>query len=224
MMDMDKITALLDKNKAISAVNKLIGKFSQLYPTAQDQALTGLFAKKEDSRVEMLWGIYDGYESIGRCFSKAHPAETDLDRRVNEMHLQNAMSVVIRVAEDGQTARAVWQSLGHASGKTDKRDMDGYWSYRNYAADFILEDEEWKFWHLHVYDIFLCDYYKSWALDAEQVSDAEVFKNYFHISGEGAPDRASTTSWHFNKNAIYAEGCPKLPEEYKTFSDVGYGY
>lgn len=224
MMDMEKITALLHRQEAVSAVNKLIGTFCQLYPMAQDDALIGLFAEREDSRVETLWGVYDGYDSIKRCFRIAHPSKEELDRRKNEMHLQNAMSIVIKVAEDGQTARAVWQSSGHASGKTDKRDMDGYWSYRNYAADFILVDSEWKIWHLHIYDIFLTEYYTTWTKGAVQESDAEVFKNYFHIEGSGAPDRGPTTEWHYSEKAIYAEGCPALPEEYKSFADIGYGY
>lgn len=224
MMDIDKIGTLLKKQEATSAVNKLIGQFCQLYPMAQNDALLDLFAKRSDSRVEMLWGVYEGYDSIRRCFSKAHPAKNDLDRRVNEMHLQNAMSIVICVADDGQTARAVWHSSGHASGKTSSRDMDGYWSYRNYAADFLCIDGQWKFWHLHVYDIFLCSYYKSWAKEAAQVSDAEIFQNYFHITGDAAPDRAPTTTWHFNENAVYTDGCPALPTPYKTFADVGYGY
>lgn len=223
-MDMERTTVMLRKQQAISDINKLISSFCQLYPMAEDDALIGLFANREDSRVEMLWGVYDGVESIKRCFSKAHPGKAELDRRVNEMHLQNAMSVVIKVAGDGETARAVWQSSGHASGKTDKRDMNGYWSYRNYAADFILEGSQWKFWHLHVYDIFLTDYYTTWTKGAIQTSDAEVFKNYFHITGDGAPDRAPTTTWHYSENAVYADGCPALPEAYKTFADIGYGY
>ena len=221
---LQQIQDKLERMQAISAIHNLIGRFCQLYPMAKHEELLSLFARRADSRVEMLWGVYDGYDSIVRCFTIAHPKEDDLARRINEMHLQNAMSVVVVVAGDGQTARAVWHSTGHASGKTEKRDMDGLWSYRNYGADFILDDGTWKFWHLHVYDIFLCDYYTSWTQGSEQRPDSEVFPNYFRAHGDGAPDREPTVTWHYNPQAIYAEGCPQVPAPYRTFSDVGYGY
>ena len=32
-----------------------------------------------------------------------------------------------------------------------------------YGNDFILEDGEWKIWHLHVFGIFMCPVDKNWA-------------------------------------------------------------
>ncbi|MCD7768838.1 MAG: nuclear transport factor 2 family protein [Oscillospiraceae bacterium] len=221
---LEEMQEKLCRAQCVSAVNKLIGKFCQLYPRSKGEALLELFAVRQDSRVEMLWGVYDGYDSICRCFTIAHPKPEEIERRENEMHVSNAMSVVIVPADDGLTARATWQSYGHSSGKTEKRAMDGYWSLRNYGADFIFENGQWKFWHLHIYDIFLCDFYTSWTDGAEQRPDSQVFFNYFRPTGEGAPDREPTVTWHYNKNAVYSQGCPAVPTPYKTFASIGYGY
>lgn len=61
---------------------------------------------------------------------------------------------VIEIAEDGQTAKAVWYTPGMV-GNT--------FMYENYACDFVKEDGEWKSWHRTVYADFATPSNKSWT-------------------------------------------------------------
>jgi hypothetical protein len=66
------------------------------------------------------------------------------------MHTQE--TPVIEVAGDGKTAKGIWYSIGLAvrGSVTDdgKASLATGWMWEKYAADFALEDGQWKLWHL----------------------------------------------------------------------------
>lgn len=242
LYDDDALAKLKDlRARAASAdirshIENLASAYSALMPMCKDDEIIALFSAREDVRAEMPWGIYDGPEGIRRLYTKSFPAHDAIERRTNEQHLQPVYSLVVEVAEDEQTARALWMSTGIRMGKTaDETTEDylkwkhvkAYWSGETYAADFIFENGEWKFWHLHVYNIYLTDYYISYAKpESGQETNAvrPPFLSYIKTTGDAAPDRPASSEWHYDKNAVFAAGQPSVPEAYKTFADVGSGY
>jgi hypothetical protein len=56
------------------------------------------------------------------------------------------------VADDGQTAKATFTSLGFEDG----------WCYGMYANSYIKINGEWKIWHMKWLRCFKTNFYKSW--------------------------------------------------------------
>lgn len=232
-MELNEILNRTRRAAARGDIEKLINSYAQYFPMCKTEAILALFAKRADSRVETLWGVYSGYESIERLYRYALPMETDEIRRTNELHIFPTYSQVIEIAGDGQTARAVWYAGGAESRKTlPQSDADlmkwenvsGCWSWKTMAADFIVEDGVWKIWHLHAYNIFMASFYKSFADEGELLQAEEVFKSYYCVDGKGAPDLPPTTEWHYDRDAVFSDGQPELPEPYESFAEIGHGY
>ena len=72
------------------------------------------------------------------------------------------MSPMIVVADDGQTARACFQSFGTVTGPMGA--MTAQWTCESYGFDCAkMSTGEWKIWHLHTYVYFYVDTTSTWA-------------------------------------------------------------
>ena len=72
------------------------------------------------------------------------------------------MSPMIVVADDGQTARACFQSFGTVTGPMG--DLCAQWTCESYGFDCAkMSTGEWKIWHLHTYVYFYVDTTSTWA-------------------------------------------------------------
>lgn len=203
---LEKIVARLD---AESKIRNLMGAYSYLLTAARYHDIVELFAKNApDVRAEMSFGVYDGYEGIKRCYSKFH-AEKIVGPGVMAVHALT--TPVIEVAGDGKTAKAVWISPGHITGGpfTPDGSIKAHWAWMRYGNDFILEDGEWKIWHLHVFGMFLCSFERSWAEQGDVHQTPSLPPQY-------APDRPPTTTWSYQRDAVTRLE-PAPPKPYETF-------
>ncbi len=202
----EKTVARLD---AESKIRNLMGRYSFYLTAGRYDNIVELFAKKApDVRAEMSWGVYDGIEGIRRCYSVFHAKEI-VGPGVMAVHALT--TPVIEVAGDGKTARAVWISPGHITGGpfTPDNSIKAHWAWMRYGNDFILEDGEWKIWHLHVFGIFMCPVEKSWA----ELGDVHAAPP---MPPEYAPDRPPTYSWSYHPDVV-TELVPAPPLPYETF-------
>ena len=203
---LEKIVARLD---AESKIRNIMGRYSFLLTAARYHEIVELFARKApDVRAEMNWGVYEGYKGIVRLYSKYH-AEEIVGPGVMAVHALT--TPVIEVAGDGMTAKAVWVSPGHITGGpfTPDRNNKAHWAWMRYGNDFILEDGEWKIWHLHIFGMFMCPYEKSWAELGDMHSVPDLPPEY-------APDRPPTTTWSYKPDVeTILQPVPPLP--YETF-------
>ncbi|MGM9615510.1 MAG: hypothetical protein ACI3W7_08290 [Oscillospiraceae bacterium] len=72
------------------------------------------------------------------------------------------MSPMIVVADDGQTARACFQSFGTVTGPMG--DLCAQWTCESYGFDCAkMSTGEWRIWHLHTYVYFYVDTTGTWA-------------------------------------------------------------
>ncbi|HXL93637.1 MAG TPA: hypothetical protein VN969_32295 [Streptosporangiaceae bacterium] len=62
---------------------------------------------------------------------------------------------------------------------------------------FIVEEGEWKIWHLHVYGIFLAPFGRSWVEQPEDMADPPPMLE------EHRPDRPPTTHWQYRPDRVY---------------------
>lgn len=78
---------------------------------------------------------------------KTNP-DRNLSSGAGSMDRFNLMSPLIEVARDGKTAKGMWYCPGVDTQSEADGQMHLCWHYVRYAVDFIMEDGQWKIWHL----------------------------------------------------------------------------
>ncbi|MBP2638417.1 MAG: nuclear transport factor 2 family protein [Firmicutes bacterium] len=208
-MDQKTMENKILKGEAYTKIQNIMGTYAYMLTAGKYVDICELFTKNEaDVRVEMNWGVYDGYEGILRCYAKYH---NDCVSGPGIMAVHALTTAVIEVADDLKSAQAVWISPGHITGGmfTKDKSVKAHWAWMRYGADFINENGEWKIWHLHVFGMLMTPYEKSWV----EVGDAHDMEA---LPPEYAPDRAPTYSWAYSPTGT-TEYVPAPPQPYKTF-------
>jgi hypothetical protein len=213
----------LARLEAVHEIQNVMGRYSYWHTANMHRECLDLFALKTPGvRAEMMWGVYEGAESLERLYPGFH-AWTDGDFK-GVMHMHALTTPVIEVAGDLKTATGTWISPGHetmsfsagAEGKGATVDIGGdpeaFWAWCKYGCDFVIEDGQWKIWHLHVYGIFLAPYGRSWVEQPEDMIDPPPMPD------EYLPDRPPTTHWQYMPDRVYPNE-PAPPAPHKTFGE-----
>jgi hypothetical protein len=210
------LTLRLDRLQAVRDVQNLMSRYTYYQSAAMQDETISLFAQHTPgTRAEMLWGVYDGLDSVKKCYKLDHLQHSDLKKRAGVMQIDTLTTPIIQVAGDGKTAKGVWISPGLDSTVVDGK-ASAKWAWYKYGADLVKEDGAWKIWHLHIYGIFLTDYHKSWAEGPQAKYDAS------HIALVGHQmhnDRPPTSSWAFSADTVFPDDQPSLPLPYQTFDE-----
>lgn len=214
----------LQRTRAVDECQKLMSKYVIRLMTGDLTGCADLWAQREDSRVEMSWGVYDGYEGVRACYDKCH--KENLGDMVGILPVHALTTPVIEVAQDGKTARAVWISPGFESHPDE--DNPGKagcnWAWMKYGTDFICEDGVWYIWHMTTYGLFMTDYYKSWGDTTAEGGERNALALLDELSAEAQPSRMP-----YHKDWNYAvdrapDPDPVPPEKYESWDEIGYGY
>jgi hypothetical protein len=122
---------------------------------------------------------------------------------------------VIEVAEDRQTAKAVWISPGYISAPAGGK-LSAMWHWDRYAIDFAHEDTGWKIWHLWVGKDFSTPYEHSWVDDffAGPNIDLRTIPDF------PEPNAPSVLSYEGYNPYTRAQLVPQPPVPYRTFSET----
>jgi hypothetical protein len=213
----------LARLEAVHEIHNVMGRYSYWHTANMHRECLDLFALKTPGvRAEMMWGVYEGAESLERLYPGFH-AWTDGDAK-GVMHMHTLTTPVIEVADDLKTASATWISPGHetmsfsagAEGRGATVNIEGapgaFWAWCKYGCDFVIEDGQWKIWHLHVYGIFLAPYGRSWVEQPEDMIDPPPMPD------EYLPDRPPTTHWQYMPDRVYPNE-PAPPNPYPTFDE-----
>lgn len=106
---------------------------------------------------------------------------------------------VIELAEDEETAKGMFYSLGACTEIDPEKGPKAYWVWEKYAADFVKEADGWKIWHLVIMTDFKTPVGENWA----RVNLAPTGFYYTAYKPEIAPQA----------------GVP-VPKPYETFGDT----
>ncbi len=124
---------------------------------------------------------------------------------------------VIEVAEDGQTAKGLWFSLG-CSAEVTSRGPEANWTWGYFAGDFVYEEDDWEIWHLQ----YLCDVDslcgQSWGREVipyPELPEFAALKDFSYPPYTVAE----------NVRALYSAdrpltAAPRIPEPYDTFANT----
>lgn len=193
-------------------VENLMGRYAYLHTAHKHEETAELFdLDREDVWVECGGlGVYKGPEGIRKFFCEWHHSlEGDLAGTLN---VHTLTSPVIEIAEDGQTAKAVWISPGVETRRIlPDAKLEAIWIWGKYAVDFIRNKSgQWKFWHFTITNDFMCDYHHSWV-ELENSFSEKVMNH-----GKPANDGPNTFEDGYTKSVI-KELIPPVPEPYDTY-------
>jgi hypothetical protein len=151
-------------------IQNVMAKHSYYYG-AQEQwkELDEAWSKKRD---DISYGHNDGYY-VGRKSVEAYYGRTNETRRkqtletvsriypeiknikenegVGDLVIHTLTTPYIEIAEDGQTAKGIWMSIGLCSRTGQDGKASAMWLWEKFATDFVKEDGEWKIWHFQIY-------------------------------------------------------------------------
>lgn len=152
----------LARREARDEVENLMGKYVFYRMGGDVESAAALFASRDDVEIGMPMGVYTGGDAACRCFVTDHHADAT---EPGGMTIHNISTPVIEVAGDGKTARGIWFSPGIATATLPSGKKKGLWAWLRYKCDFILQDGQWKIWHMYKYPLFTVPTDKSWTDD-----------------------------------------------------------
>ncbi len=94
------------------------------------------------------YGYYVGMDAIRSYYVDAHAARIAPLNGVGYMECHATSSPYVELAADGKSARGLWYSLGQETYPGPDGNPRGLWVNDKIAADFLLEEDGWKIWHL----------------------------------------------------------------------------
>ena len=154
-------------------IQNVMAKHSYYYG-AQEQwkELDEAWSKKRD---DISYGHNDGYY-VGRKSVEAYYGRTNETRRkqtletvsriypeiknveenegVGDLVIHTLTTPYIEIAEDGQTAKGVWMSIGLCSRTGQDGKASAMWLWEKFATDFVKEDGEWKIYRFDMHGTF----------------------------------------------------------------------
>lgn len=168
---MDRVTALeklledkirsydleIARARAAIDIQNIMGRYALYYTAQKYDQCAKLWARREDSSCDLMFGVFEGYEGVCRCYNEEHPEPVGL------LRVHTFTSGAVEVAEDGLTAAGTWISPGVDTSVGEDGKPNCHWCWIKYKADFIKEDGVWYLWHLWCYGLFHTDYYTSWG-------------------------------------------------------------
>lgn len=158
---------LVERWEHLRAIKNLMGRMSADYTLKKEgQMYEKYWAKRADVSLAINEGWYLGAEAVrgyyqtladqitaqSRLIADIFPkelgdkSEAELNG-VGTMDYKPVDTPVVEIAADGKTAKGIWCIRGSHS-KILPSGPVAYWEWGWFAADFILEDDAFKLWHL----------------------------------------------------------------------------
>ena len=219
---LEKLELELAKEKAVTQIQNCMGRYAYMHTGGMHTECMKCFAEGDpDLTIEIgPGGKFVGPDAAYRVYHINHNVgEGD---RIGFMAEHTLTTPVIEVADDLQTAKALWISPGHETAMDhESGEVEAEWMWGRYAMDFKCINGEWKIWHFQMFPTFRCSYYKSWV---ETVACDRLMADANEAQGKERipmqPDSTADEPTTFFEE--YAADCvmkywPAPPEPYETF-------
>lgn len=132
------------------------------------------------------------------------------------MHVHAPCQPYIEVAADCKTARGIWVAPGHETGAPDAPTNEAVWCWIKYDCDFVVENGEWKFWHLRTPGIFLTPFDTPWTSRGPETGE----RSGPPLPEAFLPDEPPVgPNWEYAQDKVYPTNDPEVPPRYATWSE-----
>jgi hypothetical protein len=166
-MTFEEMNHVADIMQARDEIRNLVANYCFEHSCNIPMRYFNKWANRNDIRHEMPWGNTTGAAKLeynnpdGDVIQYPFDAAT-MGKGALFIHL--ADTPIIEVADDLQTAKAVFMSPGiEIAGE-----HMSVWAYSKYGFEFIRENGEWKVWHMRVFPVFRNGYFDSFAEVTEE--------------------------------------------------------
>ncbi|WP_102345997.1 nuclear transport factor 2 family protein [Bacillus sp. Marseille-P3661] len=172
-----------------------------------DKVLSHFALGKPDVSLEYAdEGVFEGPEAVRQIVHEVVGKTV----KVGEMMDIQLNTPMIEVAEDLETAKAVWWAPGAGAIPQEEGLPKAIWNWGMIAADFIFEDGSWKIWHMHWFRLFKCSYEKGWVEDTSMINRLNT----------PVHPLAKPSTYHNPYSPLsIREGIPACPRPYATWTD-----
>lgn len=218
-------------------IKNVMGKFvTSCLLCKEDTIVDSLFASRDDISLGFNNGYYVGREAVkgyfqavcdatmkkSKCLQKIFPDQlgklSDGELYgVGPFKAEPLNSCYMQIAEDMQTAKAIWMIEGSITDISEKGPVTN-WCWGYYAADFIKEDGQMKLWHvLHVEDTH-CPNGTDWAMPEDKYPELPEFAELKDLKLP-EPNHPAAVYELYSPDRGPAKP-PRIPEPYKTFAET----
>ena len=229
---------LLEKWEAQRQIKNSMGKMANCILLNREAEIFDLFwAKtKEDVCLGFNEGWYAGAEAIqgyyaaehdrcalvADCLQKAYPKviggkSADEIYGIGVFKARPLYAPVIEIADDLQTAKGLWYCMGTAA-EVDTAGPVAHWTWGWYAADFVLEGEQWKIWHLQYINDVDCICGQSWGKPQTPYPDLPEFAPMASFRMPQPTVSTCLRPYYDPRRPITP--APEMPVPYKTFAET----
>ena len=218
-------------------VRNIMGRISHDYAVKQEgEIYNRYFSTREDVCLGLNNGWYQGAEAVSGYYAGLKAEIALSSRLIQQMFPQElgdkseeevfgvgmmtylpVESQIIEIADDGQTAKGIWNIRGSYS-RLEGCGPVAYWTFGWAAVDFIMEEGEWKIWHLlllynidHQCGTGFCEAPKEF----EKVPGFEEMEQ-FRLPEPNVPATLFETFRADRPKAV----SPRSPEPYATFAET----
>ncbi len=136
----EQIKDLMSRRAMYSANEERARELDELWVSQPDHQATASFGRN--------YGYYVGLDAIRNYYVDTHQKRIGALNGVGYMECHAVSSPYVELAEDGQSARGLWYSIGQETYPDENGHVRGLWVNDKIAADFLLEEDGWKIWHL----------------------------------------------------------------------------
>ena len=217
MKNLETLAYELDRYKAADDCQQLISRFFDLHTQGRNREVTALFADREDNKLEMPWGVYEGKKGIERCFLEDYGDVADpetAEKMKGTLNVHTFGTSIIEFDDETKIGRAIGNGPGFET-FADEEESHAFWSWAKFGMDFIREEGEWKIWSFKIYPLFRSPY------DTPFVDDEKV--PYEGMMTEAKIDRPlDQPLFCYDPARPLPEDEPVIIKPFSKYEDLGY--
>ena len=229
--------AMLERLEWRRDIRNLMGRISADYSVREEgQIYTRYWSRREDVCLGVNEGWYVGPDAVAdyyqaldeeimlsaKCVQKDFPEKLEglTDEALKGVGVMSYIPVdshVIEIADDGQTAKGLFNIRGSYNRITTSGPI-AYWLFGWAAADFILEDGQWKIWHMQWLRNVDVQCGTPFGQTPEQFPEVEAYADMADFRMPEPTVKAVLMENYYTDRPFTKS--PKVPEPYETFADT----
>ena len=154
-------------------------------------------------------GVFSGPEAVRTIVNEVVGREP----RPGEMVDIHLTTPIVEVADDLESARALWWCPGAGAVVHEDGDPEAIWLWGMLAADLVPVDGTWKVRHLHWFRYIKCSYAEGWVKDTSMINRLNVPMHPL----------ASPSTYHNPYSPLSVrDGLPAAPRPYASYDGPGW--
>ncbi len=229
--------ALLERLEWRRDIKNLMGRISADYSVREEgQIYSRYWSRRSDVCLGINEGWYIGPEAVAGYYSAlddeirlaAQCVKQDFPEKLadlsdEQLHGVGAISYipvdspVIEIADDGKTAKGLFNIRGSYSRITTAGPI-AYWLFGWAAVDFILEEGEFRIWHMQWLRNVDVQCGTAFGQEPEQFAEIEAYAPMAEFRMP-QPTRPAVLMENYRTDRPFTRS-PKVPEPYETFADT----